>query len=242
MFEDQKLAIEGIGITASCFPESVIDDGKPISGLPSNHLVIYRGWMLNPDQYAALDAAVNQAGSKMLTSSEAYFHAHYLPNWYEQIQEHTPETIVIPNGSDYEQELKKLDWDQYFIKDYVKSITTSNGSIIQQPSQINDAIKHFTDYRGELEGGLCVRRVEDFIPATERRYFVNRGKAFGADQNAVPEIVHEVMDRIDLPFYSVDVIDRTDGIKRVVEIGDGQVSDLKEWTAESFASLWQYEA
>ena len=32
--------------------------------------------------------------------------------------------------------------------------------------------------------------------------------------------------RINSPFFSVDVADRVDGVPRVVEIGDGQVSDL----------------
>ncbi|MFS0517030.1 hypothetical protein ACEYW6_20250 [Nostoc sp. UIC 10607] len=33
-------------------------------------------------------------------------------------------------------------------------------------------------------------------------------------------------------------IECRDGTKRIVEIGDGHVSDIVGWTAESFAQLW----
>lgn len=33
-------------------------------------------------------------------------------------------------------------------------------------------------------------------------------------------------------------MERRDGVKRIVEIGDEQVSDLVEWTAKRFAELW----
>jgi hypothetical protein len=35
----------------------------------------------------------------------------------------------------------------------------------------------------------------------------------------------------------VDVVQRADGQLRIVEIGDGQVSDLVGWTPERFASI-----
>ena len=49
------------------------------------------------------------------------------------------------------------------------------------------------------------------------------------------EITPAVLPRIDSPFYSVDMATRDDGQRRVVEVGDGQVSDLVGWTPEEFA-------
>ena len=43
---------------------------------------------------------------------------------------------------------------------------------------------------------------------------------------------------IDSKFFSVDIIERKDGHKRVVEIGDGQVSGLVGWTIDRLATLW----
>ena len=39
-------------------------------------------------------------------------------------------------------------------------------------------------------------------------------------------------------FFSVDAVDRQDGVKRIVKVGDGQVLDLVGWYAERFAQLW----
>jgi hypothetical protein len=91
-------------------------------------------------------------------------------------------------------------------------------------------------FRGVIEGGFCVRRVESFLPDTERRYFVLDGVPHAPTSNA-PPIVHECAKRLRSRFYSVDVVQRADGQLRIVEIGDGQVSDLVGWTPERFASI-----
>jgi hypothetical protein len=97
-------------------------------------------------------------------------------------------------------------------------------------------------FRGTIEGGICVRRVEEFVPESEQRYFVIRGKAFAASLGEeIPNIVEECALRIQSKFFSVDAIDREDGVKRIVEIGDGQVSDLVGWSAERFAQLWAHD-
>lgn len=85
-----------------------------------------------------------------------------------------------------------------------------------------------------------MRRVEEFIPTTERRYLVFNNKPYGADfQTIIPEIVYECAKRIESKFFSIDVIKRSDGLDRIVEIGDGQVSDLVGWSAQRFVEIWQ---
>lgn len=44
--------------------------------------------------------------------------------------------------------------------------------------------------------------------------------------------------RIDSKFFSIDIIERRDGVLRVVEIDDGQVSGLVGRTPERFAEIW----
>ena len=43
-------------------------------------------------------------------------------------------------------------------------------------------------------------------------------------------------------FFSVDVAKRDDGVLRVVEVGDGQVSDLVGWSVERFVEMWRRSA
>jgi hypothetical protein len=62
------------------------------------------------------------------------------------------------------------------------------------------------------------------------------GEVF-AESGGIPPIVQECIRRLNSRFYSVDVIEREDGHLRIVEIGDGQVSDLVGWTPERFASI-----
>ena len=127
----------------------------------------------------------------------------------------------------------------HFIKDYVKSLKTSIGSIINEPAAINTVIAEMQKFRGGIEGGICIRQVEDFIAETEQRYFVINGRSFAAlPDKEIPDVVNECARRIDSKFFSVDVIERKDGCKRIVEIGDGQVSGFVGWTAERFSILW----
>jgi len=91
-------------------------------------------------------------------------------------------------------------------------------------------------FRGVIEGGFCLRRLENFLPNTERRYFVVDGVPHAASGN-VPPIVHQCAKRLPSRFYSVDVVEHNDGQLRVVEVGDGQVSDLVGWTPEQFATI-----
>jgi hypothetical protein len=80
--------------------------------------------------------------------------------------------------------------------------------------------------------------VEPFITNSEKRYFVVDGKAFSAGGEPAPDLVQQVAPRIPSPFFSVDVIRREDGVLRVVEVGDGQVSDLVGWSASAFVAIW----
>lgn len=137
-----------------------------------------------------------------------------------------------------ELELRDLNWDRYFIKDYVKSLKTSRGSVINKPSEITELLTEMKKYRGKIEGGICVRKFEEFILGSEIRYFVLFGIPFAPQGDFIPGVVQECAKRLKSKFFSVDVAKRTDGVDRIVEIGDGQVSDLVGWNAERFSQMW----
>lgn len=201
--------------------------------------LIYRGWMITPDDYSLLIDTVRNTGGEAFISHDEYLATHYLPNWYPLIRDLTPETHFFSVDDNLESALSGLGWNSFFIKDYVKSLKTSVGAIINEPPAIKTLVSQMQKFRNSIEGGLCVRQVEDFILETEKRYFVIEGQSFAPlPDEEVPEIVEECAKRINSKFFSVDVVERRDGYKRVVEIGDGQVSDIVGWTAERFASLW----
>lgn len=195
---------------------------------------IYRGWMLMDNEYDDLVNQLAQQGAKLLTSKEQYFAAHHLPNWYNALKDITPETIVTDVGN-LQESLEKSNWTEFFVKDYVKSLTTKRGSIASSADELKEVVDDLQRKKG-IVGGICLRQVHDFVTESEVRYFSYLGKIITPTDN-IPEILNIVQSRINLPFYSIDVINDTKGRQWIVEIGDGQVSDLKDpWDHEVFAS------
>lgn len=200
---------------------------------------LYRGWMLSGTDYKKLYDAVINSGATMLTSPEQYEYCHYLPRWYEALKDFTPETLFFSEQDDIAYELNQRGWTGCFLKDYVKSLSTDGGSVITDLAHIPEVIAKMKKYRGQIEGGLCARRLEAFLPETEQRYFVFRGKAFSVN-GVIPDVLQKVMERVSSPFFSVDLIQRSDGVLRMVELGDGQVSDRKQWLTEQFINLFTH--
>jgi ATP-grasp domain, R2K clade family 3 len=238
MFADQHAALTAAGFTASICPDSVLAGVKPLRGVPPGSTVVYRGWMATAVEYAALVRAIEQAGAVPLTSPREYLTAHHLSNWYPLLAELTPETRVLPTDAELVAELRAIDWAAYFIKDFVKSLKTGRGSVVRDPADAPAVVAELREDRGRIEGGICVRRVEEFLPESEQRYFVLRGVGYAESGGSVPNVVRVCAERVPTPFFSVDVVRRRDGVLRVVEVGDGQVSDLVGWSAGAFATLW----
>ncbi|MBD2039750.1 ATP-grasp domain-containing protein [Microcoleus sp. FACHB-672] len=201
--------------------------------------VLYRGWMLPLAQYEFLVQSVEKMGGMMLISTSEYAAAHYLPNWYPLISHLTPETRFYKCDENLVDALEQLGWEKFFIKDHVKSLKTSLGSIVETPQDITAVVLEMQKFRGQIEGGLCVRRIENWVNNSEQRYFIWQGNVYAAKETVViPDLVRECAQIIPSSFFSIDVVETVDGRQRVVEIGDGQVSDLVGWTPEEFTRIW----
>lgn len=243
VYADEYKAALAAGLTCVLFSVEDAAEGKfrPRPALDADEPVTYRGWMLNEQEYARLFNQVQGTGAVLQTTPEQYVFCHHLPKWYSLCAEFTPSTLTFPGDTAFTHELdEKLahtGWDAFFVKDYVKSLTTSRGSIAKNIEEVHEVLKLIMQYRGTLEGGLCVREYEPLNTATEERYFVWQGVAYGRD-GSVPEMVQQVASRVGSSFFSVDVCQRDDGVLRLIEIGDGQVSDTKKWTPEIFIRIF----
>lgn len=241
-YRDRFLAFKDAGLKIALIEiESLNNEQtKVFPDLSPQDIVIYLGWMLSSSDYLSLVKIIKKNGAIPFTSHQEYLHTHYLPNWYPLIREFTPETKIYDTEEEIEIKLEKLNWQSYFIKDYVKSLKTSVGSIINNPQDINVVLAEMKKYRGTIEGGICVRRVENFIPESEQRYFVINHQVFASHcDRQIPDIVIECSQRIESNFFSIDLIDSQDGTQRIVEVGDGQVSDLVGWSIERYLEIWQ---
>ncbi len=239
-FQDQAIALKMAG-----FNTSVLDEERRTFGIkPSaDETIVYRGWMMNMSEYAFYTGVMLANEYTIITDIEQYMAAHWLPLWYPKIEPLTPETLIFPNGVLAEWKTTVANgWEKIQVKDYVKSLKTGGGSVTTDVAGIAEIINDMVKFRGTIEGGICLRRFEEFKPGTETRYFVINGKFYGQEpmfDTRVMDILIRVARDVKIPFFSVDIAERTDGRHRVVEIGDGQVSDLVGWTPERFAQIWK---
>jgi hypothetical protein len=227
----------GLPLSLFSFEEFAAGSFRARPQFEAGEQVLYRGWMLTAERYPALANAIRIQGGRSFTTPEQYTLCHHLPKWYPLLTEFTPETRVFLPGEDYISAMKGCDWPGFFVKDFVKSLTTTRGSRAQVVDEIGAIVAQIDHYRGGIEGGICVRRWEDLVPGTEQRFFVLNGKPFGADTRNLPSPVSVATQRIASPFFSVDVAERCDGVLRIIEIGDGQVSDRKRWPVTPFMEM-----
>jgi hypothetical protein len=71
-----------------------------------------------------------------------------------------------------------------------------------------------------------------------QRSFVFKGKPH-AREGVAPAGVEPIAARIDSPFDSVDVALNRQGQLRLIELGDGQVSDRKQWGVEPWLAMFR---
>jgi hypothetical protein len=92
----------------------------------SARLGVYRGWMLRPERYAALHAALAARGVALINDPAAYRHCHYLPESYPAIEPWTPRSVWLPVGPGFalarvHEALRPFGSAPVIVKDYVKS-------------------------------------------------------------------------------------------------------------------------
>lgn len=226
------------GHAVSPMREGIFRGSDTLPDIAAGSIVVYRGWMVKLEEYRQLEQAVQSMGASLLTNTAAYALTHHLPIWYPAVAEWTAQTEVITDPNELVPAMQRLGWDGYFLKDFVKSLKTEGGSPVRTEDEALTWLKQMREYRHEIEGGICLRQVESFEAETECRFFVIQGKDYSPDGRAIPEPVQAAAQKIASPFFSVDIARTTDGQCRIVELGDGQVSDLVGWSPERFAGLW----
>ncbi|WP_285399627.1 ATP-grasp domain-containing protein [Lysinibacillus sp. fls2-241-R2A-57] len=142
---------------------------------PSHTLetVIYRGWMLSPENYEKLYQGLLKKNLKLINSPSHYVTCHYFPNAYHVIKDYTPKSKWIDIEAvhqDYNtiyEVVAEFHHQPILIKDYVKSRKHEweDACFIPDASdkkQLDFVVKNFIERQGQdLNGGLVFR---EFIP------------------------------------------------------------------------------
>jgi ATP-grasp domain, R2K clade family 3 len=206
----------------------------------------YRGWMLRAEQYRAMEEALRARGCRLLVSGRDYRAGHELPGWIDCFQHLTPQTVVLPMAQgtpppDAERLARAVSgWSDggFVIKDYVKSRKHEWPDACYAPdlTRLPDVVARFVELQGEdLAGGLVIRRFEDFEHRELRVWWVDGEPVFAGPHPDDPEAdieapgdlgdVRAAVRRLGCRFVTTDLVRRADGVRRVIEVGDGQVSD-----------------
>lgn len=211
---------------------------------------IYRGWMMRSEQYQLLadtlagrNPSIAKLNVNLRTSPAQYRSAHELPGWYETFKDVTPLTFWTNRDL---MSLPALLADlprSAVVKDHVKSLKHHWDTAMFLPDTTDVAacrrvIQNFLVERGgDFVGHVVVRAFEDYIPGETRTWWINGEFAFATPHpdrldgefDAPDDFLDQIQPMVDAlgnPFVTVDLARTVDGEHRVVEVGDGQVSDL----------------
>ncbi|MFF3032530.1 ATP-grasp domain-containing protein [Streptomyces rubiginosohelvolus] len=222
----------------------------------------YRGWMIPSVRYAELETALGARGCTLLTDAAGYRRAHELPGWYEEFDGLTPRSVWCPtvpgtpppSAEELAGLTAPLGPGPGIVKDFVKSRKHEWHEACYVPElgdrkQLASVVGRFVELQGDfLAGGLVLRAFEPFVAGGEARVWWVDGEAVlvtahpdTPDRHPVPELpsVREAVGRLGLRWVTTDLALREDGVWRVVEVGDGQVSGLPAGagTGDLFAAL-----
>ncbi|MFF8967237.1 ATP-grasp domain-containing protein [Streptomyces globisporus] len=209
----------------------------------------YRGWMVPSGRYGELETALGTRGCTLLTDAVGYRRAHEIPGWYEEFDGLTPRSVWCatvpgappPSAEELAGLAAPLGPGPGIVKDFVKSRKHEWHEACYVPEladrkQLASVVDRFVELQGDfLAGGLVLRAFEPFVAGGEARVWWVDGEAVlvtahpdTPDRLPVPELdsVREAVGRLGLRWVTTDLALREDGVWRVVEVGDGQVSGL----------------
>lgn len=209
------------------------------------HMAVYRGWMMKPDQYERFYDQLLQQNIRLVTEPEQYRLMHIFPNVYGSVKDDTAKMEVFPLHSQIDVESLKKSFNRFMVKDYVKSVKGTefpkyfDRSVTQE--EFDKWMEVFYKYRGDLlTGGICIKEYLDLKmyggKTNEYRVFyinheiatVCRNSAQGYYTSEPPKELLKKYSNLDSPYYTIDYAELTDGSWRIIEAGDGGVSGLSE--------------
>ena len=205
----------------------------------------YRGWMIPGDRYADLAAALARRGTELMTSPTAYRRAHELPGWYDTFASVTPQSVWSRGAPDDVGALvTPLGTGPGMVKDYVKSRKHEWRDACYLPELTDvDAVRRviatFVERQAEfLAGGVVVRRFESFADGESRVWWIDGEPVAVSPHPDTPSLdpqpdlgnIRPLVKAFAARFVTTDLARRADGVWRLIEVGDGQVSD---WPAHS---------
>lgn len=189
----------------------------PVAAWPT----LYRGWMLPPEGYEQLAAL-----TPLLVSPTQYLASHYATGWYAAVAPLTPRSVFAPASQAGPVVDNFLHTSG---RSFVKSLSKSFGpnSVVTSLADLAALVRKHGIGPDEQ---LFIREFVALADRPEERFFAVRGAAFGASGQPLPARLRPVLAALQSRwFYTIDVAYTAADEAIIIEVGDGQVSDTKEW-------------
>jgi hypothetical protein len=252
-FAGEARAARELGHRVALIDHDALIAGDPAAAVaavpPDAGPAWYRGWMVPASAYTALEGELAERGVRLLTSPDSYLRAHELPGWYATFAAVTPRSVwlptppgVAPGAAVLARLTAPLGGGPAVVKDYVKSRKHEWDEAcyvpdLAEPDRLAAVVARLVELQGDfLAGGVVVRAFERFVPgAGEARVWWVGGEpvlvtSHPDSPGLLPEpgldAVRPLVAALECPFVTTDLALHEDGRWRVVEVGDGQVSDL----------------
>jgi hypothetical protein len=242
-FAPEAEAARDLGIPYALIDHDAVphDPVRAVRTVPEG-TAVYRGWMLRSADYAAFERALSARGVTLRTTAHQYRTAHELPGWHTALAPLTPAAEWTEGASRpaFDAARQRLGDGPAVLRDYTKSMKHHWDEAVYIPSLADgDAAwrvaTRFLEPRAEdFTGGFVLRRFETFTGAEIRTWWVDGTCRLVTAHPDTPaarpadvtlDELAPLVKALALPFVTVDLARHTDGRLRVVELGDGQVSD-----------------
>lgn len=178
--EADAITAQGLKYTIVNY-ESLVNANDPVQATKRVELEeqptvgIYRGWMLRPNHYAELYAALTEKGIWLVNTPQAYRHCHYFPESYSAIEAYTPKSVWLPLSGKVKMDeimalLTPFGTRPVLVKDFVKSQKHywTEACFIPSASDreaVARVVNRFLELQGEsLNEGLVFREFIEFEP------------------------------------------------------------------------------
>jgi hypothetical protein len=182
-----------------------------------------------------LDADYQQLATltPLLVTPALYMASHQASAWYNAIAPFTPHSVFAPaNEAEWAVEDFLRSNGRCFVKGLVKSFGSE--SIITSQADLSALLRKHQIAPDEL---LFIREFVELAPPPEERFFAIQGVAYGAKaQSFPPDLLPALAQLQSRWLYTLDLAYTKGGRPIIIEVGDGQVSDTKEWQV---ADLYQ---
>lgn len=258
-FELEVLAAEELGIESYAIPLDPVVNGEPERALrrlprPRHRRWLYRGWMLNEEEYTALHEAISDRGEELVVDPESFAETMYVPAYAPLLGDRTAPTRWT-EGEDIQEAWEvalELGPPPWIIKDHMKSAKEQwhRACYIPEDADFDDfreRCERLLELRGDrFERGFVVRKYLELAPIPgwlpEQRQATDEHRLVFWEGQLVahapyydvdvpldaPEQFAYLGDLISSPFFTADVARLASGGYTVIELNDGGCSTLPE--------------